>query len=101
MDAEHLFIEEFGVIIARRERQTEELRVHGEGKNHTYKGEVTRENARLKQMLRQLHYLKNLKELYDATRVTDPISNFFRSRTGTRLSVADRQYRTRKPIHRS
>ena len=72
MDAEHLFIEEFGVIVARQERQTEELRVHVEKKNHTYQGEVTRQNAQLKQMLRQLDHLKNLKERNDATRVNDP-----------------------------
>jgi hypothetical protein len=74
MDAEHLFIEKIGVIIARLEIQTEQLRLHVEGlKNHTYKDEVANENARLKTMLRQLDYLKKLKELYDATRATDPI----------------------------
>jgi hypothetical protein len=76
MDAERLFIEEIGAIIARLEMQTEQLSLHVEGlKNHTYKGEVARENARLKEMLRQLHYLKKLKELYDTTRVTNPISH--------------------------
>ena len=75
MDTEHLFIDEIGVIIARLEMQTEQLRLHVEGlKNHTYKDEVACENARLKKMLRQLDYLKKLKELYDATRVTDPVS---------------------------
>ena len=80
MDAEHLFIEEIGVIVARHEIQTEQLRLHVEGlKNHPYQGEVARENARLKKMVRQLDYLKKLKELYDATRVTDPISHLIRS----------------------
>jgi hypothetical protein len=73
MDAEHLFIEEIGVIIARLELQTEQLRFHVDGlKNHTYKDEIARENALLKKMLRQLDHLKKLKELYDATRVTEP-----------------------------
>jgi hypothetical protein len=76
MDAERLFIEEIGAIIGRLEIQTEQLSLHVEGlKNHTYKSEVARESARLKEKLRQLHYLKKLKELYDATRVTDPISH--------------------------
>ena len=91
MDAEHLFIEEIGVIIARRERQTEQVRLHVEGlKNDTYKGEVARENARLKKMLRQLDDLKKLKELYDATRITDPLSG---PRRGAGLNVDNRQYR--------
>ena len=77
MDAEDLFIEEIGVIIARLEMQTEQLKLHVEG--HSYNGEVACENARLKKMLRRLDYLKKLKELYDATRVTDPISHLIRS----------------------
>ncbi len=68
MDAEHLFIEEIGAIIARLEMQTEQLRLHVDGlKNHNHRGEVAHENSRLKNMLRQLDYLKKLKELYDAT----------------------------------
>ena len=80
MEPEHLFIEEIGVIIARHEMLSEQLKLHVEGlKNHPYKGEVARENARLNKMLRQLDYLKKLKELYVATRVTDPISHLIRS----------------------
>jgi hypothetical protein len=74
MDAEQLLIKEIGVIIARLEMQTEQLGLHIEGlKNHTFKGEVARKNARLQSMLRQLAYLRKLKELYEATRINEPI----------------------------
>jgi hypothetical protein len=76
MDSERLFIEEMRVIIVRLELQTEQLRLHVEGlKNHTFKDEVARENDRLRAMMRQLESLKKLKELYDATLVTDPNSS--------------------------
>jgi hypothetical protein len=76
MDAEHLFLEKIGDIIARLELQTEQLRLHVDGlKNHTYKDEIARENAQLKSMLRQLDHLKKLKELYDATCVANPINS--------------------------
>lgn len=74
MDAEYLFIEEIAVIIARLEMQTEQFKLHVDGlKNHTSRAEVAREKATLKNMLRQLDYLKKLKQLYDATWGTEPI----------------------------
>jgi hypothetical protein len=74
MDAEYRLIEEIGVVIARLEMQTEQFELHVDGlKNHTDRGEVAREKARLKNMLRQLEYLKKLKQLYDATSGTEPI----------------------------
>jgi hypothetical protein len=73
MDTKRLLIEEIAVIIARLEMQTEQLSLHVDGlKNHTYKDEVARDKAQLKKMLRQLDHLKKLKELYDATHVTEP-----------------------------